>query len=298
VVVGGPSSTVVDAYLQDKSIADKLVMVWINMAGTGYNRLGEDYNGWADTWSLYIAANRLRIVSIPFGGGQVQKSRILTDLPNKPFRAFMYNQTFTAADGSVWPGGWDGDGSIVDALVYTDWLLSSKKVSLLDMQGTVWSRNIARTYDDPNGNILMITSANMSAQTTNWWKGMSNPKAWSNANPITNPPSMALYSSTNPDRSGAKALDGTNQTGKIYVFTGPDTGVARIQFWLDTPTSSAPTKIENLGPFDFAGTGAGNLALPFDTSALSKGVAHTITAQATMADGSVKPAVFAKFYRY
>ncbi|MFO1417912.1 MAG: hypothetical protein U1E83_04520, partial [Methylotetracoccus sp.] len=65
VVVGGPASTVVDAYLQDKTIADKLVMVWINGAGTGYNRLGEDYNGWADTWSLYIAANRLRIVSIP-----------------------------------------------------------------------------------------------------------------------------------------------------------------------------------------------------------------------------------------
>ncbi|MFO1418711.1 MAG: hypothetical protein U1E83_08570 [Methylotetracoccus sp.] len=299
VVVGGPASTVVDAYLQDKSIADKMVMVWINGAGSGFNRLGEDYNGWADTWALYIAANRLRIVSIPFGGGQVPKARILSDLPNKSFRTFMYNQSYRTADGTVYPGGWDGDGSIVDGLVSSDWMVSAKRVSFLDMYGSVWSRNIARTYDNPNGNILMVTSINSAAQTNAWWRGMSNLRAWTTSGPIGSTSNISLNVSSNPDRSSSKTLQGSSVTGSVYFFAAQDQGVARVQFWLDKPTSSTPTSTENLKPFDFSGSSStSTLALPFNTYSLATGVAHTLTARATMTDGTVKPAVTATFYRY
>lgn len=301
VVVGGPSSTVVDAYLQDKTIADKMVMVWINGAGTGYNRLGEDYNGWADNWSLYIAANRLRIVSIPFGGGEVPKWRILSDLPNKPFRTFMYNQTFTTSDGAVFPGGWDGDGSIVDGLVDNSWMLTAKRVSYLDMNASVWSRQIARTYDNPNGNILMITSINFGAQTTAWWKGMSNPKAW--APTVTTPITGAkvapsLMMSVASDRSSPVSLQGTAPADRIYFFARTDASASRVEFWLDNATpaspSGSPRQTDTYAPFDFNGTASDGKANVFELSTLSAGT-HTVSARVTLQDGTVQPVVTGSF---
>lgn len=100
------------------------------------------------------------------------------------------------------------------------------------------------------------------------------------------------------DRSNAVILQGGTVKGRIYVFTTPDTSVNQIRFWLDnrTPTNPAgtPTTTENYAPFDFAGTAANGMAYPYDTSRLSKGT-HTISVRATMADGSVKPAVVASF---
>jgi hypothetical protein len=46
----------------------------------------------------------------------------------------------------------------------------------------------------------------------------------------------SLYSlrmSLLPNRSGYVPLNGQVVTGNIYVFTGPDTGVKRVSFYLD-----------------------------------------------------------------
>lgn len=92
-----------------------------------------------------------------------------------------------------------------------------------------------------------------------------------------------LYLSTSANRSGAVALNGrVVGTGRIYVFTSPDAGVTRVQFWLDGNL----VKTENLGPFDLAGTAGDGNALPFDAATLSPG-AHTLRAQMTLGSGAV-----------
>jgi hypothetical protein len=144
----------------------------------------------------------------------------------------------------------------------------------------------------------MITSVNSDAQTKDWWQDMANPKAWDAANVLPSAENIVLFASNNPDRSSAKPLDDSTVTGPVYIFSGPDEGVARVQFWLDASITSPATKTENIGPFDFSGTGPGGIALASDSNTLSTGVTHTIIAQATMVDGSVKPAVTATFRRY
>jgi hypothetical protein len=103
-----------------------------------------------------------------------------------------------------------------------------------------------------------------------------------------------------PDRSNAKVLRGATVTGNIYVFTGPDTGVQMVEFWLDDATPSnptgAPSKIEKLQPFDFGGTSNTLTALPFNATSLAVGP-HTLTARVTMSDGTVNPPVVARFTR-
>ena len=75
-----------------------------------------------------------------------------------------------------------------------------------------------------------------------------------------------LRMSVSPNRSGAVPLSGQIVSGNIYVFTGPDTGVKRVSFSLD----GVPHSVENYAPFDFEGTGVGNVALPFDTTQLDE----------------------------
>ncbi len=117
-----------------------------------------------------------------------------------------------------------------------------------------------------------------------------------------------LMVSLSPDRSNASALEGQTFSGSIYVFIDPsfgivditprraktkDTGVVDgstvdfIRFYYDDPNGVEPFNIEGLGPYDFAGTGAGEQALPFNTLAQVDGD-HTISAEVVFTDGSVR----------
>ncbi len=97
-----------------------------------------------------------------------------------------------------------------------------------------------------------------------------------------------LLLSASADRSGAVPLAGASVADDVYVFTGPDTGTKQVRFWLDDPDrSGSPDKVERTGPWDFAGTAANDLAIPFDTTQLSDGT-HSITAEITLSAGGTE----------
>ena len=94
-----------------------------------------------------------------------------------------------------------------------------------------------------------------------------------------------LFVSASADRSNPAALDGTTQSGSIYVFTQPTTGVARVRFYLDDPTMvGAPRQVERGVPHDFAGTANNGDGLPFRTGNVSVG-SHVITAAIDLTAG-------------
>ena len=83
--------------------------------------------------------------------------------------------------------------------------------------------------------------------------------------------------STSATRSNPVPLQGSVLSGDIYIFGATEAGLRQVLFYLDIPaTSTTPTKTENIGPFDFAGTASSGNALPFNTSALSAGT-HSMT---------------------
>ena len=83
-----------------------------------------------------------------------------------------------------------------------------------------------------------------------------------------------LLVSISPSLSSAVALDGAVVEGDIYVFTGPDAGVARVTFSIDGVVAQA----ESHAPFELVGGNA------FDTSQMSSGT-HEITANILLKDG-------------
>jgi hypothetical protein len=94
-----------------------------------------------------------------------------------------------------------------------------------------------------------------------------------------------LVVSTAANRSNAVSLAGQNFSGNIYVYTSPETGVAKVSFYLDDPKmSGSPYQVEGYAPYDFAGSDSKTKAFPLDTTQLASG-SHTITALIALSGG-------------
>ncbi len=97
----------------------------------------------------------------------------------------------------------------------------------------------------------------------------------------------SLLVSSSSDRSSPVSLQDGKVSGKIYVFTSPDTGVYRVRFYLDDPNMTGSARhIEKSAPYDFAG-GTASTANAFDTTKVSDG-SHTITAAVELSGGGTE----------
>ena len=93
-----------------------------------------------------------------------------------------------------------------------------------------------------------------------------------------------LLVSKSSSRSSPVPLAGQTVSGSIYVFTGPDSGVSQVSFYLDDPNMvGAPRRTEGNAPYDFAG-GTVSTASPFDTKTVVDG-SHTISARLKLTTG-------------
>ncbi|MBN7768885.1 hypothetical protein KUV44_00300 [Marinobacter daepoensis] len=93
-----------------------------------------------------------------------------------------------------------------------------------------------------------------------------------------------LMVSTQPDRSSASTLRGAAVSGDIYVFVPSQTGMSKVQFYIDNPGKAGlPNQTEGLAPYDMAGTRPDDTAVAYDSTLLSNGD-HTVTAVITTGD--------------
>jgi glucose/arabinose dehydrogenase len=83
--------------------------------------------------------------------------------------------------------------------------------------------------------------------------------------------------SLSPNRAAPSSLQGASLApGNVYIFAANESGLRQVSFYLDPPPSGAvANSIENIAPFDFAGTAYTGAANAFDTSTLGAG-AHTM----------------------
>ncbi len=122
VCVGGPLTVVADAYLLDNSIADKLIVAFLD----SYNYGMSGFNGWSDGWAAHIVLQKLRLVQ--FQGrstmvAHIPKKRLL-ELPDSPARDFMIasNPDVAASEG-------DADGPPAISLMRPDFVKKVDHVS-------------------------------------------------------------------------------------------------------------------------------------------------------------------------
>ena len=174
IVMGGPLTAAADAYLQDPSIAGKLVIAWL---GGTQGHMG-DYNGWADPWAAYIVLERLRLVQFPAreagneAAPRVPKDR-LRELPPSELREWMISKEHP----NGLPAGRDADSPPAIWLMRPDYVVETKRVSFggwIQRNG----RNLPAFRDDPGGHSIVVTRADRQVATEEWWRALTNPAAW------------------------------------------------------------------------------------------------------------------------
>jgi hypothetical protein len=110
--------------------------------------------------------------------------------------------------------------------------------------------------------------------------------------PPTKPPTTtplaasSVWVSVANNRSGGWVLNGSQLRGYVYIFVNAPANTAKVQFWLDNPTSANPTRTEGSAPFDFSGTN-GSVELPWNASSTWAGT-HTLIVHATLTSGAVQ----------
>jgi mannan endo-1,4-beta-mannosidase len=95
-----------------------------------------------------------------------------------------------------------------------------------------------------------------------------------------------LWVSSSGDRSNPELLDAAVLSGKVAIFVGSLQGTKSVSFYLDG--AAQPIKVENVLPYDFAGTAANGAAQLYDSALLVAGT-HRVNAVRSFTSGS--PAV-------
>lgn len=171
VCVGGPLTVVAVAYLLDHSIADKLVVAWLDNYRDGMY----GFNGWSDGWAAYIVLEKLRLVqftvdSDPFA--RVPKDRLKNELPATFMREFMLG----IKPDVVAPAG-DADGPPAISIVRPDYVVELKRVSFGGWK-MVDDHEVPMFRDDTQGRTLVATKVDARIATEEWWRALKNPALW------------------------------------------------------------------------------------------------------------------------
>lgn len=101
-----------------------------------------------------------------------------------------------------------------------------------------------------------------------------------------------LWVSTSPDRSNPRLLDGAVVSGKVAIFVGAVSKTKSVSFYVDG--ASKPVTVENVAPYDFAGTGANGVAKLYDSVVLVAGT-HRVKAVRSFTTGAVPVSTEATF---
>jgi hypothetical protein len=170
-------TTAADAYLLDNSIADKLVVAWLG----GRENDMADYDGWSDGWAAFIVLQRLRLVQFPPWQAHpaVPKSGLL-ELPDTPIRQWMISKRHShweTRDGQLQPGSCDADAPPAISVMRRDYALLARRVSFSHwiMSG---GHELPAFKNDCDGTALVVTCADSTVATEEWWRALKNPAAY------------------------------------------------------------------------------------------------------------------------
>jgi hypothetical protein len=186
IFMGGQCTAVVDAYLLDPTIADKMVLAWV----TGHKRSdgqmdSNEYNAGVDPWGTYIAHARLRVVAYCFPNDGTDayaltpKSR-LPELPDTELRTTMMENRWPRGNGTFSEPSVDWDAMPAFWLFRPEYIVRTKRVSFSHWYPSPWTPVVQLPFyrEDPAGRTLVVWDGSRTVATDEWWRRMKDPAAW------------------------------------------------------------------------------------------------------------------------
>lgn len=221
IVVGGPVSTVADAFLLDPTIVDRVVVAWNG---------ADNFNGTPAPfiWATEIVLRSFTCVLFDHvleqGAPRVDKRR-LRNLPASELSRYMMDKELPHVD---LPGGRDIDAQPVIPLLQPDYV---RKVVRLRWAG-LDSRRKPVLEPDPNGRIWRVARASRQIAEQTWWRTMTSPASWG-----ANPP----WPNRQSFHSGPVVLPGRIEAENF------DEGGPEIAYW-DSDTKSYSENLKHRVP--------------------------------------------------
>jgi len=176
VCCGGQLTSVADAYLQDPSIVDRIVVCFIGGKPDG----SPNYNEWADGWATEIAMTKLRMVIFPVEPSMaavcpvVPKERLVSDLPASPFAKRLVEKTHPIHN---LPADMDADGGVVICVLNQSYATAIQRKTVTG-EKNFDGHTIPVLANKADGNIWMITRVDQPLGTRVWWETMADPVVW------------------------------------------------------------------------------------------------------------------------
>jgi len=177
VVIGGPLSTVADAYLVDPSIRDKIVV---------FCRFRRDIDGWNEFlsgWSATVATRRLRTVFCPASGGPLLKrSAVKRRLPDEPLKEYMLTKVYDGTSENPLSSGekWEGDAVTTLSAAHPE-TRGSTEFLRFDGLKTHWALGKVLpsflTTTEPTST-MVIPEHRHEEMNAAWWGHMAGPTTW------------------------------------------------------------------------------------------------------------------------
>jgi len=171
VVTGGPLTDVADAYLIDKTVPDRVVIVSVMGSGSSKGGSMGGPNGPMDPWADWIVAERFRYVQVSAYYDQTNdiSSSQLSNLPKNAFGDFIAAQQPNLIDLVT-----ASDQIGILAVGLPTFVVAVGKVSL-DPNATFDASNGPNLVPDANGQLLLVTSSDGNLAAAHLWQMLQDP---------------------------------------------------------------------------------------------------------------------------
>jgi hypothetical protein len=174
VATGSRLTDVADAYLIDRTVVDRVVVV--SSLGTGFSdgesvaRMGIP-NGEMDPWANAIVAQRFRYVQVSAYYDQTfdLPSDMLAELPDNPFGNWMRDKQPDILDTDL-----ASDQISVLAVGLPAFVRGVARVS-----AGAWEDDVLTLVPDENGRVSLVTESNGAAATARFWELLRDPRTFS-----------------------------------------------------------------------------------------------------------------------
>ena len=174
VVTGGPLTDVADAYLIDKTVADRVVIVATLGSDSSSGGSMGGPNGPMDPWADWIVAQRFKYVQVSAYYDQTSdiSSSQLSSLPRNALGTFIAAQQPELINQVT-----ASDQIGILAVGLPTFVTAVEKVSL-DPNAVFDSSNGPNLVPDVNGPLLLVTSSDGTVATERLWQMLQDPKTF------------------------------------------------------------------------------------------------------------------------
>ena len=188
VVTGGQLTAVADAYLQNPAIANRIIVSGI------FGALNKTYNAGLDAWAWTIVISKFRCLSFSDSDTDVQynqamhsacsqtpKNRFLQEIQDGILPQTVFYQWMLEKHHPRHPSKYmeqDGDSPAAIVLMRPDYITKIERwrCTGIDING------LPKLVPDNKGPLYLVTQANGSVATDEFWRAIENRASWKHKN--------------------------------------------------------------------------------------------------------------------